>query len=174
MTKLPTSGPVITGVESADQLIIKDGGALVFSPVATLESTQVLSTNEIKTTIREVKEAYRNKETAYAYIWKNIAVPVSEGIAFTPQGTLALNEWNNDWVGTTDVFTTPFKGYHISVHPTKEDEIKNPTYNFTGKLNGNMDAVLKMYSKGFHLFGNSWSDSSPCRNKVGWHHRAHV
>ena len=154
----------ISGITSADQLIINDGGALVFSPVATLESTQVLSTSEIKTTVREVKEAFKNYDATYEYIWKNIALPVKKsGMGYSPRETMQLNVWNNKWDPVTtqaefvEKFGIPFNGYHITVHEDKAADIQNPTYQFTGNLNGNVDVYLEMHSKGFHLFGNSWS-----------------
>ncbi len=147
----------LSGITSAAQLLIKDGGALAISPAVETVKTQVPSTNEIKTTIREVKDDYAAGNATYKYIWKNIALPVTKAsMDFSPKGTLTLNDWNNGWQAASE-FGTPFKGYHITVHESVETTVKNPTYTFTGNLNGNTDVTLTMANRGYHLFGNSWS-----------------
>ena len=144
----------ISGITTANQLIIKDGGALVFSPVAAVANTQPKATAEIETTIRDAKTDYAAGNTTYEYIWKNVALPMQAGYTLDPKGTLTVNKWNNGW-GDADEFGTPFTGYHITINPA--DPRPNATYTFTGNLNGNVDIDLTMPRNGFHLFGNSWS-----------------
>ena len=144
----------ISGITAADQLTIKDGGALVVSPVAATAATQPLATAEIETTIRDVQSDYAAGNATYAYIWKNIALPVQGGYTLAPKNTLTVNKWQNGWVAASE-FNTPFAGYHITIYPSNPQP--NATYTFTGNLNGNVDVDLTMPTRGFHLFGNSWS-----------------
>lgn len=144
----------ISGITAADQLTIKDGGALVVSPVAATAATQPLATAEIETTIRDVQSDYAAGNATYPYIWKNVALPVQGGYTLAPKNTLTVNKWQNGWVAASE-FNTPFAGYHITIYPSNPQP--NATYTFTGNLNGNVDVDLTMPTRGFHLFGNSWS-----------------
>lgn len=143
----------IKGITNANQLLIKDGGAMVISPVATQEYSQPLATVELKTVIRDVKDEYAAGDRSYEYIWQNIGLPVTS-MTITPAKTLTVNTWDimSAWVPATE-FGTAFRGYHIT---NLTNQTAGMLYTFAGQLVGTQNATLSMPRDGFHFFGNSW------------------
>ena len=142
----------IKGITNANQLLIKDGGAMVISPVAT--NSQLLATVELKTVIRDVKDEYAAGDRSYEYIWQNIGLPVTS-MTITPAKTLTVNTWDimSAWVPATE-FGTAFRGYHIT---NLTNKTAGMLYTFAGQLVGNQNATLSIPRNGFHFFGNSWT-----------------
>lgn len=142
----------IKGITNANQLLIKDGGAMVISPVAT--NSQLLATVELKTVIRDVKDEYAAGDRSYEYIWQNIGLPVTS-MTITPAKTLTVNTWDimSAWVPATE-FGTAFRGYHIT---NLTNKTAGMLYTFAGQLVGNQNATLSILRDGFHFFGNSWT-----------------
>ena len=142
----------LSGIESANQLIINDGGVLVISPVATKGSQPFATAEKIITTHK--KASYEAGESPWIRYYT--------GTVTTSQPTIVKDvdmgarQWNttSSWsdVPSVEILSTPFKGYSIT-----SDVAPSYPVQFKGQLVGNKDAKLVMNTDGFFFFANSWT-----------------
>ncbi len=149
----------IKGIANANQLLIKDGGAMVISPAAT--SKQILGT--VYKTLNTYKKTTAIEEGESPYVRQHIGIPTM-ALPVKNQ-SVYVSVWNtaNGWENATE-FATPFKGYDITTETKPAEPVS-----FAGTLVGAQDATLSMLRNGFHFFGNSWSapmDSRELMNQL--------
>ena len=142
----------ISGITSADQLIIEDGGALLISPAATTYN-QPLATAKKKIHVG-TKETLEDP-TESKYIRYHMGIPTVTKPTIVKTQTIGLRGWNtvSGWQDATDYFATPFKGYSATA---PNDVAADVEIAFEGTVIGNDDATLDMPRRGFHFFANGW------------------
>jgi len=140
----------IKGITNANQLLVKDGAAMVISPAAAKENSQPLATVYKKLNIRHKAEGEYKEGVESPYLREHIGIPTLE----KPQKNISLlyRQWNtvSGWEDATE-YGTPFKGYSVTDETTPKEDVS-----FAGKLVGNKDAILNMPRQEFHFVANSW------------------
>ena len=140
----------ISGITSADQLIIEDGGALLISPAATNNQPYGKLCKKLETYKKDVSQKPL-EEGESPYVRLHIGIPTTAQP--TISNRILVSSWNTvtGWEDASE-FATAFKGYDITTATIPAEATQ-----FGGTLVGNTDATLNMSRTGFHFFANSWS-----------------
>lgn len=148
----------ISGITSADQLKIEDGGNLLISPAATANNQPLASVVKTLNTYQKAAGTFvAGVEDEYVRCYMGSVTTSKPTVdkAYTWYGSYwdYASGWQQASPTTVPILSEPFRGFAMT---TATASAPGTPVTMKGTLVGNAKASLSMHGKGFHFFANSW------------------